>query len=52
MPDDLELTTLDNRMVCTGCGAIGDVGTQPNWSERSPPESNSVSTWGMVPRIK
>jgi hypothetical protein len=33
--DDLPMTLLDSRMVCTRCGLIGDADVRPNWKERS-----------------
>ena len=35
MPDDLEIQTIDRRLVCSRCGSVGKSDTMPNWSERN-----------------
>ena len=44
-PDSLFITLLDPRMVCTGCGIIGNADVRPNWNERTFGESLTGNQW-------
>jgi hypothetical protein len=33
MPDETPLASIERRLVCTACGAIGAVDARPDWSE-------------------
>jgi hypothetical protein len=34
MPDDVEVQSIDRRLVCSRCGSVGKSDVMPNWSER------------------
>jgi hypothetical protein len=34
LPDDFELMRINQQLVCTRCGAIGEADCRPNWIER------------------
>src|SRR5215213_6292176 len=55
MPDDVEIQTIERRLVCSRCGSVGKSDTQPNWSERPPrarhsPAANTNSKPGSPRR--
>jgi hypothetical protein len=35
MADDVEIHSIDERLVCSRCGSVGQTDVRPNWLERA-----------------
>jgi hypothetical protein len=44
-PDDLPVPWFKPRMVCTGCGIIGEADVRANWKERSERPTLTGEQW-------
>ena len=45
-PDDLEVPSFANKIVCAKCGASGrHIDVRPNWKERTMRESLTSKVW-------
>jgi len=52
LPDDMTLRSIERRMLCEACGAIGAAEVRPDWSEITARPSSGAAGWMTPPSLR